>query len=136
MIVVDTSVWIDFFAGRDTAQVIFLLRRLDQQDDEIALTDLILAEILQGLRTDRDVQRVEDRLSVFPVLRLSDLSDFRRAAALYRSARQRGITIRRTSDCLIASVCVREQVQLLHGDRDFDRLAEVTDLRIVRAGTG
>lgn len=134
MIVVDTSVWIDFFAGRDTPQATHLLRCLDQGEDEIALTDLILTEILQGLRTDREVRRVDDRLSVFEVLRLRDLSDFRRAAALYRSARQRGVTIRRTSDFLIAAVCVREQVPLLHADSDFDRLAGVTDLAVVTVG--
>ncbi len=136
MIVVDTSVWIDFFAGRDTAAVASLLDRLDADDDVLALTDVILTEILQGLRSERQVQRVEERLAVFDVLRLEGLADFRRAAALYRSARQRGITIRRTSDCLIASVCVREQVSLLHCDKDFDHLATVTDLRIVPvAGT-
>jgi hypothetical protein len=134
VIVVDTSVWIDFFAGRDTPQATYLLRCLDQGEDEIALTDLILTEILQGLRTDREVRRIDDRLSVLEVLRLRDLSDFRRAAALYRSARQRGVTIRRTSDCLIAAVCVREQVPLLHADSDFDRLAGVTDLAVVAAG--
>lgn len=133
MIAVDTSVWVDFFAGRDTPQVARLLRELDQADDEIALTDLILTEILQGLRSDWDVQRVDQRLSVFPVLRLRDLSDFRRAAALYRSARRHGVTVRRTNDCLIAAVCVREQVPLLHADNDFDHLATVTDLTVVPA---
>lgn len=134
MIAVDTSVWIDFFAGRDTPQVAHLLARLDDATEQIALTDLILTEILQGLRTDREVNRVDAHLSVFEVLRLRDLSDFRRAAALYRSARQRGVTIRRTSDCLIAAVCVREQVPLLHCDADFDHLATVTELQVVTIG--
>jgi predicted nucleic acid-binding protein len=77
------------------------------------------------------VRRVDDRLSVLEILRLRDLSDFRHAAALYRSARRAGVTIRRTSDCLIASVCVREQVRLLHADSDFDRLAKVSDLDVL-----
>lgn len=132
MIVVDTSVWIDFFAGRDLPHVTHLLRELDRGHDEIALTDIILTEILQGLRSDREVRRVDERLSVFDVLRLRDLSDFRRAAELYRSARRRGVTVRRTSDCLIAAVCVREQVALLHTDSDFDHLATVTDLSVVK----
>jgi hypothetical protein len=136
VIVVDTSVWIDFFAGRDTRQVSYLWQRLDGDDEDVALTDIILTEILQGLRTDREVQRVDERLSVFEVLRLRDLSDFRRAAALYRSARRRGVTVRRTSDCLIAAVCVREQVPLLHADNDFDHLARVTELGIVAPGAG
>lgn len=133
MIVVDTSVWVDLFAGRDTPQTTYLSQCLNDGDEDIALTDIVLTEILQGLRTDREVQRVEERLSVFDVLRLRDLSDFRRAAALYRSARRRGVTVRRTSDCLIASVCVREQVPLLHTDNDFDHLARTSELEAVKA---
>lgn len=136
MIVVDTSVWIDFFADRHTPQVGYLLRCLDGGEADVALTDIILTEILQGLRTDREVQRVDERLSVFEVLRLQDLADFRRAAALYRSARRQGVTVRRTNDCLIAAVCVREQVPLLHTDSDFDHLARVTELSIVATGNG
>jgi predicted nucleic acid-binding protein len=131
VIVVHTSVWIDFFAGRETAQVAYLTGRLENGDEDVGLTDIILTEILQGLRTDREVRRVDDRLSVLEILRLRDLSDFRQAAALYRSARRAGVTIRRTSDCLIASVCVREQVRLLHADSDFDRLAKVSDLDVL-----
>lgn len=130
MIVVDTSVWIDFFAGRPTPQVAYLTTSLEDGDQELALTDIILTEILQGLGTDRDVRRVDDHMSTFEVLRLRDLADFRRAAALYRSARRRGVTIRRTSDCLIAAVCVRDQLPLLHADVDFDRLAATTDLMV------
>ena len=96
----------------------------------IAITDVILTEILQGLRTESDVRRVERRLAFFDVLRLVDLEDFRRAAALYRGARREGIAIRRTLDCLIASVCIREEVALLHADADFDRLASCSDLLI------
>jgi predicted nucleic acid-binding protein len=130
VIVVDTSVWIDFFGGRDTPPVGRLLRCLDDGED-VALTDIILTEILQGIRTDAEVRRVDERLSVFEVLRLRDLADFRRAAALYRSARRQGVTVRRTSDCLIAAVCVREQVPLLHADSDFEHLARVSELETV-----
>jgi hypothetical protein len=136
VIAVDTSVWIDFFAGRDTPQVAYLLRCLGRGNGDVALTDLILTEILQGLRTDADVRRVDEHLSVFEVLRLRDLSDFRLGAALYRSARRQGVTIRRTSDCLIAAVCIRDRVPLLHADNDFDHLAKVTDLRVVPVGHG
>jgi predicted nucleic acid-binding protein len=129
VIVVDTSVWVDFFRGADQPHV----RRLEalvEDDAGIAVTDVVLTEILQGLRTDRDVRRVERRLAAFEVLRLREIEDFRRAAALYRTARANGITIRRTLDCLIASVCVREDVPLLHADADFDRLAACTALQV------
>jgi predicted nucleic acid-binding protein len=130
VIVVDTSVWVDFFRDNDTWQVEHLAQ-LITDDEPIALTDIVLTEILQGLPGDREARRVERRLLAFEVLRLDGLDDFRRAASLYRRARARGITIRRTLDCLIASVCVRDGAAVLHSDADFDRLATCTDLRVV-----
>lgn len=130
MIVVDTSVWIDFFRDTTTWQVEHLAQ-LITDDEPVALTDIVLTEILQGLPTDREARRVERRLLAFDVLRLDALDDFRRAASLYRQARAKGVTIRRTLDCLIASVCVRDDVPLLHADTDFDHLATCTDLRVV-----
>lgn len=130
VLVVDTSVWIDLFAGRiDQPHVIELLHLIDE-DEGIALIDVILTEILQGLTTEHAVRRVETRLAPFDVLRLDGLDDFRRAAELYRKARRQGVTIRKTLDCLIATVCVREGVPILHHDRDFDHLASVTDLQV------
>jgi predicted nucleic acid-binding protein len=129
VIVVDTSVWIDFFRGAISAKVAQFVA-LVEEDAGIALTDVILTEILQGLRSDTDVRKVERRLAPFEVLRLESLDDFRRAAALYRIARRQGITVRRTLDCLIASVCIRNDSALLHADADFDRLASCSTLRI------
>lgn len=128
MIVVDTTVWVDFFAGREDETHVAELLRLIDVDAGVALTDVVYAEILQGLRDDHTVRRVEQRLDAFDILRLHTLDDFRRAAGLYRQARSKGKTIRRTLNCLIAAVCVREQCAILHNDRDLDHLAEVTDL--------
>jgi predicted nucleic acid-binding protein len=130
VIVVDTSVWIGFFRDTATWQVEHLAQ-LIAADEPVALIDVLLTEILQGLPTEREARRVERRLLAFDVLRLEDLDDFRRAAALYRQARAKGVTIRRTLDCLIASVCVRHDAPLLHADADFDHLATCTDLRVV-----
>jgi predicted nucleic acid-binding protein len=129
VIVVDTTVWIDFFRDADAPHVDHFHALVDS-DSPIALTDVILTEVLQGVRGEREVARVERRLRAFDILRLEHLNDFTRAAALYRTARQHGITIRRTLDCLIASVCVREGASVLHNDADFDRLASCTDLVI------
>lgn len=129
MIVVDTTVWIDFFNGRNEPHVEQLASMIDA-DAGIALTDLTLTEVLQGLRDDAQVRLVDDRLCAFDVLRLESLDDLRRAAQLYRTARRRGVTIRRTIDCLIASVCIREGLPIMHNDSDFDRLAEHSDLAI------
>lgn len=129
MIVVDTTVWIDFFRANETPAVA-TLTALIEDDAGIALTDVVLTEILQGVSDDLEGRRVEDGLGGFDVLELRGLEDFRRAAALYRQARAAGETIRRTLDCLIASVCVRERVPILHSDADFERLASCTDLEV------
>jgi predicted nucleic acid-binding protein len=129
MIVVDTSVWIDVLndapsPGADRCVALI------EAGEPVALTDVIFAEILQGLRSDAQADQVEQHLRAFPVLRLEGLDDFAFAAQLYRSARRDGITIRRSIDCLIAAVCIRAGVPLLHSDADFDRLAACTPLRI------
>jgi predicted nucleic acid-binding protein len=129
VIAVDASVWIDFVRGAATPAVERFVGLIDD-DAGIAITDVILTEILQGLRSEADVRRVERRLAPFEVFRLEERDDHRRAASLYRGARRKGITIRRTLDCLVASVCIREDVALLHADADFDRLASCSALRL------
>ena len=131
MIAVDTSVWIDWFADRSTPQVEYFAGVLELESEDFALVDVTLTEVLQGLRHDKEVRRVERELSTFTILRLSHLADFRAAAGLYRAARRRGVTIRSTIDCLIAAVCIRQDVQLLHSDQDFNRLADLSTLSVV-----
>lgn len=129
MIVVDTSVWIDVLndAGTPPAQ---RCAELIEAGEPVALTDVILTEVLQGLRSEREARLVEGHLRAFPILRLEGIDDFVLAAELYRRARSAGITIRKTLDCLIAAPCVRTGAPLLHADADFDRLATCTSLRI------
>lgn len=131
MIVVDTTIWIDFLNGRDLRHVDTLATMISE-DVELGITDVILTEILQGVGDPRDAQRTEQHLADFPVLRLRHLDDFRFAADLYRTARHHGVTIRSTIDTLIASVCIREDTPLFHNDRDYDLLATCTPLRIYR----
>jgi len=129
VIVVDTSVWIDVLNENATAQAEGCVE-LIERGDPVALTDVILTEVLQGLRSDREAQLVERHLRAFPILRLEGLDDFILAADLYRAARRAGVTIRKTLDCLIAAPCVRTNAPLLHADSDFDRLATCTPLRV------
>jgi predicted nucleic acid-binding protein len=131
VIVVDTSVWIDVLGGRRTRQARRCVE-LIEGGDPVALTDVIFAEILQGLGSDTEAQLVEGHLRAFPVLRLKDLDDFALAARLYRTARRQGVTIRNTLDCLIAAPCIRTGAPLLHADADFDRLASCSSLKIFR----
>lgn len=129
MIVVDTSVWIDFFRQRRTPQAAVLTDLLED-DAGVAITDVVLTELLQGV-PNAEAARFEEAMRAFDVLRLGSIDDFTRAAALYRQARSVGETVRRTVDCLIASVCVREGLALLHADVDYERLARCTELETV-----
>lgn len=129
MIVVDTSVWIDVLGGRRTKGA-KRCTELIERGEPVALTDVIFAEILQGLRSEQEAELVERHLRAFPMLRLERLDDFALAAQLYRRARASGVTIRKTLDCLIAAPCIRTGAPLLHADADFDRLAACSPLRI------
>jgi predicted nucleic acid-binding protein len=129
LIVVDTSVWIDVLNEGGSSQALRCVE-LIEGGEPIALTDIVLTEILQGFRSEREARLVEHHLKAFPVLRLDGLDDFALAAELYRRARRAGVTIRKTLDCLIAAPCVRTGAPILHADTDFDRLAECTPLRL------
>jgi predicted nucleic acid-binding protein len=129
VIVVDTSVWVDVLNNTPTPQAQRCVA-LIEEGEPVALTDIILTEILQGLRSDKEAQLVERHLRAFPILRLESLDDFILAAELYRTARRAGVTIRKTLDCLIAVPCVRTGAPLLHADEDFDRLATCTPLQV------
>jgi predicted nucleic acid-binding protein len=131
VIVVDTSVWIDFLNDDQTPQA-ERCAELIERGEPVALTDIVLTEILQGLRSEHEAQLVERHLRAFPILRLDQLEAFVLAAELYRTARRAGVTIRKTLDCLIAAPCVRTGAPILHADSDFDLLASCTPLRIYR----
>ena len=134
MIVVDTSVWIEFFKGTGSSFDQHLTE-LIRVDAPIALTEVIYCEVLQGIRDDSVLARVREILQAFPVLLLDGLRSADRAVALYRACRRRGFTIRSTVDCLIAAVCLDAGAELFHHDRDFDVLAKVADLKLYRPST-
>jgi len=116
LILVDTSVWIDFFRGNPTPQVARLKQLVGRE--ELILGDLILTEILQGVRGP-DVARVEKAFAAYRVVPLVGEAIARQSAVNYRLLRHQGITIRKTIDCLIATWCIQHRVPLLHADRDF-----------------
>lgn len=125
---VDTSVWIDFFAARNTAQVAVLESSIDQRED-LCLCGVVLTEVLQGIRDDKQYKQTESVLSNLIYLPM-DQSTFLLAANIYRTLRSRGITIRNSVDCMIAAVCIEHKADLLHNDRDFDHIADVSDLQV------
>jgi predicted nucleic acid-binding protein len=116
-VLVDTSVWIDFFRGRPTAEVDRFKAMLGSE--EVLIGDLILAEILQGIHDKEDLIEAETALKAFQVVPLVGEEIARESAFNYRLLRAKGITVRKTIDCLIATWCIRNSFPLLHADRDF-----------------
>ena len=129
MILVDTSVWIDFFAGRDQPQVA-ALERLILADENLALCGIILTEILQGITDDAAFRRVRRYLNPLVMLPMSD-TVFVEAANIYRKLRKKGITIRKSNDCIIAATALDHRCELLHNDKDFAPIAEHLGLQVV-----
>jgi hypothetical protein len=127
-ILVDTSVWIDYFRAEATPQVLALIQMI-RGGDEIHISPLIEMEILQGIADDHVHRRTQDHLSDFS---RTDLDErlCAHASLIYRSCRKRGITIRRQIDCLIAASAMRHQLVLLHDDKDFTAISTCTDLII------
>jgi predicted nucleic acid-binding protein len=133
VIVVDTTVWIDFLTARGTAFDRHLAELLEA-DAPVALVDIVYCEILQGIRDERSYHRTRRSLLAHPIVRPRSLETFEMAANLYRAARRQGLTVRRSVDCLIAATCLEAGAELYHNDRDFDALARVSDLIIHRPG--
>jgi predicted nucleic acid-binding protein len=131
VIVVDTTVWIDFLEARGTAYDRHLTELLES-DASIALVDIVYGEILQGIRDEEIYQRTRLSLRAHPILRPRGLETFETAANLYRTARRRGFTVRRSVDCLIAATCLESDAEIYHNDRDFDALARVSGLAVYR----
>lgn len=119
MILVDTSVLIDYFNGAPTAEAIRLEKLMDKSA-ALVIGDLILMELLQGFRSDRDAARAQDALLMFEVVELGGTDRAISAARNYRRLRHLGITVRKPIDCLIATCCIEENLALLHRDRDFN----------------
>ena len=117
MIVVDSSVWIDFLNGRDAVHIQRLLAMLSA--DEIIVGDLMLCEVLQGLESERAARDVEGLLRRFQIVPMVSDTTAVAAARNYRSLRRRGVTVRKTIDILIGTWCIENRVPLLHNDNDF-----------------
>lgn len=130
MVIVDTSVWIDLLRGVFSSRAMRLSEILEDPQQDVALTDVIFMELLRGVTRERQVPELTRQLRAFPILRLRGLEDFDRAAELSRAARRTGISLRSSLDLLIATICVRDGLPILHADRDFDRLASCTPLRV------
>jgi predicted nucleic acid-binding protein len=131
VVIVDTTVWIDYLRGTENPETRWLDRELQRQ--RLGLTDLILCEVLQGIRDQGAFVRTRADLLKFQVFETGGSGLAIAAAQNYRELRQRGYTVHKTIDCLIATFCLEARHELLHRDRDFDCFEKVMGLRVVRA---
>ena len=129
MILVDSSVWIDYLRGVETKQTDRLHGLLGLEP--VAVGDLILTEVLQGATTDKEFKEVLKLLNSLEVVSLGGHSVAVQAARNFRALREKGVTIRKTIDCIIATRCIMDGLTLLHSDKDFDPFVAHLGLRSV-----
>lgn len=134
MVIVDTTVWIDYLNGVVTPQAAWLDREATRQ--RLGLVDLTVCEVLQGLSSEKDATRVLSALREFEIHPTGGLEVAVLAARHYRFLRARGRTVRRTIDCLIAAFCLADGHALLHSDHDFDAFEELLGLPVVHPDRG
>ena len=130
MVLVDTSVWVDYFNGLGTPRT----DRLDELlgSGRLLTGDLILTELLQGFAKDADYRTARRLLLELPCAELVGRENALRAADYYRRLRKRGVTVRKTIDVLIGTYCIQHGHELLHADRDFDSMQRHLGLRVLQ----
>lgn len=132
MIVADTSAWVEFLRGTDHS-VATTLRSLLEDEADLAVTEIIVMELLAGARSPEHVRELHARLIAFPILALEGLGDFEEAALLYRNCREAGETPRSFVDCLIAVPSIKASAAVLHNDADFNTIARHSKLKVYQA---
>lgn len=129
-VIVDTSVWIDFYNGVSNKPVEVL--KSIMLTDVVVIPPIILQEILQGIREKRLLVVVEDAILGFQFINYDTYEAAYQATALYRLLRSKGITVRSSNDCLIAWLCISNNFPIHHNDKDFDNIAKHTSLKIYK----
>ena len=129
MIVVDSSVWIDYFSGKITAQTNLLDGLLDAE--LIVIGDLILTEVLQGFHHDKDYRQAKKLFGSLMFVEMLGKDIAIKSADNYRSLRKKGITVRKTIDVIIGTFCIETESSLLHCDKDFDPLEKHLKLKVI-----
>jgi len=127
---VDTSVWIDFFRNKSNRETEILTSTI-YENTAFFICPIILMEILQGIKKDTDYFTIKEKLLSIDILEIEHLEASIGAAELYRNLRKRGVTIKKSNDCLIAYYAIYFNIPLLHNDSDFDLIAKHTSLKIM-----
>ena len=128
MLLIDTSAWIEYFRATASPAAVEVRRLLAEQPHRVVTCEPIAMEILSGALDDDRYTRLEQLVNGLPSLRIEESVDFRTAAAIYRSARRGGRTVRSITDCLIAAVAMRHGARIIHRDADYDVIAALTTL--------
>jgi predicted nucleic acid-binding protein len=126
--IVDTSIWIEFLRSEKNEISILVNQLIDS--NEIILLPVILQETLQGIKNDGLYQLTKEALLSYYFIENDPIYSAVRSAELYRFLRQKGVTIRKPNDCLIAAICIDNKIPLFHNDKDFDNIAKYTSLKI------
>jgi len=129
MIIVDSSVWIDYFNGKETRQTNFLDSSLG--NTPIIMGDLILTEVLQGFQSNKDYESAKQMFLQMPFMAMGGLEMSLESAMNYRHLRKQGVTVRKTIDVMIGTFCIHHQIPLLYDDKDFEPMVEFLGLQKV-----
>jgi len=132
LILVDTSAWVEYLRGSQTS-VHRTLRELIERSEALATTEVVVMEVLAGARDQGHLERLRRLLLRCQLLPTRSLADYEQAAALFRHCRRNGETVRRLTDCLIATIAIRDGVEVLQSDADFSAIARHTALRLLPA---
>ena len=129
MMVVDSSVWIDYFNGKITKQTDLLHSLLG--NELIVVGDLILTEVLQGFQNDKDFKKAGELLDSLIFRQMLGKELAVKSAKNYRRLRKKGVTVRKTIDVIIATFCIANNLPLLHSDRDFNPMQKHLNLKVI-----
>ena len=129
MILIDSSVWIDYFNGIQTSQTDWLDSSLG--NTPIVIGNLILTEVLQGFKNDKDFKIAKDLLLRIPFMSMGEQTLALESAMNYRFLKRKGVTVRKTIDVIIGTFCIHNQLTLLHCDHDFDPMVKYLGLEII-----
>jgi predicted nucleic acid-binding protein len=129
MLVVDSTVWIDYFNGVENSLTDYLHQIADKTP--ILVGDLILAEVLQGFRDDSDFEKARRAFAKYIQVEMVNQELALQSARNYRMLRRKGVTVRKTIDSFIATYCIENEHDLLHNDSDFDGYEEHLGLKVV-----
>jgi predicted nucleic acid-binding protein len=131
MILVDTSVWIEFFNGHNEDDKVKALKIALEQGEDIYITDIILSEILQGIKEDNKYVMVKNSILTLKFAHAKNYETYIHAADIYRGCRKNGITVRKTIDCIIAAIVIENDLTLLCRDNDFINISKCFDIKLL-----